>query len=62
MSDKVKEMIEKFEKFLQDIHGEQYVGTDDLMPEDYEEWLQDLDTDTWLEYGAKFALKQKGEK
>ena len=55
-------MIEKFEKFLQDIHGEQYVGTDDSMSEDYEEWLQDLDTDTWLEYGAKFALKQKGEK
>ena len=62
MSDKVKEMIEKFEKFLQDIHGDQYTGLGDLMSEDYEEWLQDLDTDDWIAYGAKFALKQKGEK
>jgi len=55
-------MIEEFEKFLQDIHGDQYTGLGDLMSEDYEEWLQDLDTDDWIAYGAKFALKQKGEK
>ena len=51
-----KEMVNEFEDYLQDIHGAQYVGLDDEMPEDFNEWLQDLDVDTWIEYGAEFAF------
>jgi len=44
-----------FEDFLQEKHGEQYVGTDDLMPDDYERWLQDLDVDELIKYGNQYA-------
>jgi len=49
----------EFEDFLQEVHGEQYVGTDDMMPDDYEEWLQDLDVDMWILLGMRFALKMQ---
>jgi len=51
----------EFEDFLQEVHGEQYVGTDDMMPDDYEEWLQDLDVDRWILLGMRFALKMQGK-
>lgn len=44
-----------FEDFLQDKHAAQYQGLDDEMGEDYEEWLSELDVDTWLEYGRAYS-------
>jgi hypothetical protein len=32
-----------FEDYIINKHAEQYRGTDDLMPEDYEEWVDELD-------------------
>ena len=46
--------MKNFEDFLQDQHGKQYVGTDDMMPEDYEEWLVGLDVDEWIDMGEGF--------
>lgn len=45
-----------FEDYLSNVHADQYTGLDDEMPEDYEEWLQDLDAEEWIEYGNKFAF------
>ena len=49
----------EFEDFLQEVHGEQYVGTDDMMDDDYEKWLQDLDVDHWILLGMRFAVKMQ---
>ncbi|MEA2036116.1 MAG: hypothetical protein U9O94_01305 [Nanoarchaeota archaeon] len=48
-----------FYAYLQDIHAAQYVGTDDCMPDDFEEWLQDLDIEEWLEYGTSYCVAEK---
>lgn len=50
-----------FEQYLQDKHGEQYVGLDDSMPEDFEEWLDGLSVDEWIEYGDKYATEKGKE-
>lgn len=47
-------MSRTFEDFLADEHGKQYVGTDDCMPDDFNEWLQDLSVDDWITFGDKF--------
>lgn len=47
-----------FEQFLQDKHAEQYVGLDDEMGENFDEWLQDLSADEWIDYGDKFKKLQ----
>ena len=44
-----------FEGFLMDKHGESYIGTDDMMPDAFNEWIQDLDVDAFIEYGNEFA-------
>lgn len=36
-------MQKTFEEHLMEVHAEQYHGTDDDMPDDYERWLEDLD-------------------
>jgi len=51
----------EFEDFLQEVHGEQYQGTDDMMTDDYEEWLQDLDVDRWILLGMRFAIMMQGK-
>lgn len=43
-----------FEAFLLEKHGDQYVGTDDMMVDDYNEWVQDLSEDDWIKYGNQF--------
>ena len=46
-----------FEQFLQDKHSRQYVGLDDEMPDDFDQWLQDLSVDEWIAYGDLFTTK-----
>ncbi len=48
----------KFEDYLQERHGEQYTGTDDMMPDDFNIWLDDLSDDDWIAWGDKFAAKK----
>ena len=43
-------MNKTFEDFLMEKHADQYVGTDDMMPDDYEDWIQGLGSDDFIEY------------
>ena len=45
----------EFENFLIEKHAEQYLGTDDNMPDDFSNWLVDLDIEYWLDFGDEFA-------
>ncbi len=51
-------MKQTFETFLQDKHAEQYVGLDDEMPDNFDEWLQDLDPDAWILLGELWGIKR----
>lgn len=44
-----------FEEFLQNIHAEQYTGTDDDMIDDYENWLTTLEGEDYIGYGNQFG-------
>lgn len=44
-----------FEDFLAEKHAEQYRGLDDEMPEDYEEWLADLDVCELIKLANEYA-------
>ena len=49
-----------FEDFLMNKHAEQYVGTDDMMTDDFEDWLQALDIQEvidWAEVWHKLLVK-----
>lgn len=39
-----------FEDFLKDKHAENYIGTDDDMPDAFEHWLSNLDVDELIEF------------
>ena len=43
-----------FENFLMEKHASQYVGTDDMMVDDFSNWLENLFIDEWLSLGDKF--------
>ena len=51
-------MKQTFETFLQDKHAEQYRGLDDEMPDDFNEWLQDLDPDEWIILGKSWGIEK----
>lgn len=55
----------RFEEYLQDIHGEDYHGTGDDMPEGFESWLVDLQVDDIIAYAEawhKSELSKAGTK
>ena len=45
-----------FEEYLQDKHAAQYQGLDDEMPDNFNEWLCDLDTDEWSKYAERWCI------
>jgi hypothetical protein len=53
-----------FEDFLMEKHSEQYVGLGDDMPDDFSDWLSNLDIDEFLDYGTLYGLEmnRKGYK
>ena len=51
----------EFEDFLREEHAKGYCGLDDLMTDDYEDWLQSLDVQEVIDY-AEQALKQERER
>jgi len=44
-----------FENYLIDKHADGYVGLDDMMNEDFEDWLVMLEIDDWIELGDKYG-------
>jgi hypothetical protein len=51
-----------FEDYLQTKHAEQYTGLDDEMPDDYEDWLSNLDQEELIRYANIYASKYALEK
>jgi len=43
-----------FEEYLQDKHAAQYQGLDDEMPDNFNEWLEDMGPDEMIEYAEKW--------
>lgn len=44
-----------FEEYLQYIHSLDYLGTDDNMPDAFNDWLGDLEEEDYIEHGNVFA-------
>ncbi len=43
-----------FEDYLRDVHGDGYMGTDDDMPDAYENWLCGLDVEQVIGLAEKW--------
>lgn len=41
---------QSFEEYLISKHADQFVGTDDMMPDDYDDWLEKLDINEVVEW------------
>ena len=44
-----------FEDFLKDVHAEDYHGTDDDMPDNFDTWLSNLQVEDFINYADAFA-------
>lgn len=51
-----------FEDYLYEKHADQYVGLDDDMPDDYQDWFAALDINEVVEYADEYVNKLKKEK
>lgn len=43
-----------FEDYLKEMHAQDYHGTDDDMPDAFDNWLVELQVDDLIGYGDKF--------
>ena len=43
-------MKQTFEDYLRDTHAKVYTGTDDNMPDAFDNWLTDLQADDFMKY------------
>lgn len=48
-----------FENYLQEKHSEQYVGLDDDMPDDFNDWLCALDPQEIIDYAEVWGLMRE---
>lgn len=46
-----------FQDYLMEAHSDQYVGLDDMMTDDFEDWLQGLDVQELIDYAEKWGEK-----
>lgn len=54
----IKEIITSkylFEEYLKGIHANDYIGLDDDMPDDFDNWLTQLDGEEYIEHGNAFV-------
>lgn len=47
--------MKNFEDFLQDKHAETYTGTDDEMPDNFEQWESELDVHEYVNFANEYA-------
>lgn len=47
-----------FEEYLVEKHAMQYYGTDDMMPDDYIDWISSLDIEEIIEWAQKWHDKE----
>lgn len=56
-----------FEEFVAKIHAKNYMGTDDDMPNHFDDWISDRDSDAWIRMGQEYGdycknyLQDKGK-
>jgi len=48
-------IMKTFEEYLQEIHAQDYHGTDDDMPDSFDEWLTDLQVDDVIAYANRWG-------
>jgi len=48
-----------FEDFLQMKHADQFIGTKDVMVDDFSKWLDELDIDSFIKLGDEFGRSRK---
>ena len=46
-----------FEDFLKEQHAEGYIGTDDDMPDAFEDWVSNLEPENIIEYAELYGRK-----
>jgi hypothetical protein len=56
--------IPTFEDYLQDVHSDGYMGTDDDMPENFLKWCDDLDVSEVMDYAQQYGslMFEKGQR
>ncbi len=47
--------MKTFEDYLAEKHMEQFTGIKDQLPDAFDEWLCDLDPDTWILHATMWA-------
>ena len=50
-----------FENYLEEQHAEQYNGLDDEMPDDRNDWFENLDVQEVIDYAEKFVSQVREE-
>ncbi len=50
-----------FIDYLQEIHAEDYHGTNDDMSDDFDRWLVELDNEEIIQYAETWGRIQRGE-
>lgn len=53
--------VKSFEDYLKNIHAESYQGTDDDMPDDFDNWLTDLGVDEVIAYAEAWGKELVSE-
>lgn len=44
-----------FEKYLQECHADEYIGTDDEMPDAFDDWVSNLEADDLIAYAQAWG-------
>ena len=47
-----------FEDFLMEKHGEDYRGTDDNMPDAFNDWVDNLSIEEWFSLGDLYGVER----
>lgn len=50
--------LEEFEEYLEEVHSEQYLGLDDDMPDDYQNWRSELTDEEIEQYKIDYNNKK----
>ena len=50
--------MKNFDEYLETLHANQYMGTDDCMPEDFISWQEGLDTEEILQMVRDYEEKK----
>lgn len=51
--------MNNFENYLKRVHASQYRGTDDDMPDSFDNWVTDLDIDTVIKMAQEWGDSYK---